>query len=614
MRGCGRRLSGAADPTGIYPNPVDTTNVLAKIDHQVSGRDQFSVRYSRYDVGADNSRGAGGLSAPDASSGPGQHRPGDRLQQHADPVAADGARNARAVRAQRPGGAAVGPDRPGGEHRRRRDVRHQFEQPDRPPQRMFQIVNNLSHQAGAHALRAGVDFLYNDDLITFPRSVRGSYTFSSLANFLAGAYNNAGFAQTFGITEVAQTNPNLGVYVQDEWKVTPGVTLNAGRALRPAVPRNHRHRHQQRVAARRVRVDAVRVAPHHRPRQRRPVLRPRAAARAGQRAAVRRQHNRRHAPCGSIVVSLSPTQAGAPVFPNILPAAVPLVTLPNLTTMDRELQNAYSRQASAEIEQQLGARTTVSVGYQYPGRPRPADVGEPERADVRGRRHQQRLPARTRPTPTTASTRRPASRTITACTSRCRSDRRAGASTASSYTLSKSMNNVGEFFFSSPIDPTDLSKDWGRSDNDQRHRLVVNGSVHTSMEPADGVWEHLTHGFQVGGMLQAYSAPPFNITSGVTTIQGTAGRPIVDGEFIERNAGVGTAFFSSARASAARSAWPTRVAARGARRGVQPDRSRERRDAQHELRRRRVSRPARRRPSTRSPPSASRDRSSSARG
>jgi hypothetical protein len=46
-------------------------------------------------------------------------------------------------------------------------------------------------------------------------------------------------------------------------------------------------------------------------------------------------------------------------------------------------------------------------------------------------------------------------------------------------------------------------------------------------------------------MVQAYSAPPFNITSGVTTIQGTAGRPLVDGEFIERNAGEGTAFFSA---------------------------------------------------------------------
>ncbi len=50
--------------TGIYPNPVDSTNVLAKVDHRVSGRDQLSLRYSRYGVGADNSRGAGGLSAP----------------------------------------------------------------------------------------------------------------------------------------------------------------------------------------------------------------------------------------------------------------------------------------------------------------------------------------------------------------------------------------------------------------------------------------------------------------------------------------------------------------------------------------------------------------------
>jgi hypothetical protein len=93
------------------------------------------------------------------------------------------------------------------------------------------------------------------------------------------------------------------------------------------------------------------------------------------------------------------------------------------------------------------------------------------------------------------------------------------------------MSNVGEFFFSSPIDPFDLDKDWGRSDDDQRHRLVVNGSVNVT-------------GFQLSGMMQAYSALPLNITSGVTTLQGTAGRPIVDGDFIPRNAGTGPDFFT----------------------------------------------------------------------
>ena len=61
-----------------------------------------------------------------------------------------------------------------------------------------------------------------------------------------------------------------------------------------------------------------------------------------------------------------------------------------------------------------------------------------------------------------------------------------------SYTLSKSMNNVGEIFFSSPIDPFDLSKDWGRSDDDQRHRLVLNGAVNSPMAPATTAWEQLT--------------------------------------------------------------------------------------------------------------------------
>ena len=45
-------------------------------------------------------------------------------------------------------------------------------------------------------------------------------------------------------------------------------------------------------------------------------------------------------------------------------------------------------------------------------------------------------------------------------------------------------------------------------------------------------------------MLQAYSALPLNIISGVTTVQGTVGRPIVNGAFIPRNAGIGSDFLS----------------------------------------------------------------------
>ena len=163
---------------------------------------------------------------------------------------------------------------------------------------MYQIVNNLSHQAGAHALRAGVDFLYNDDTITFPRAARGTYTFSSLANFLAGVYNNAGFTQTFGETQVAQTNPNLGVYVQDEWKVDAGLTINLGVRYDLQCLETIDTDTNNVVAARRLRLGRRRVAAHGGARQRRPVLRPRAAARRRQRAALGRQHHRPRPTCG----------------------------------------------------------------------------------------------------------------------------------------------------------------------------------------------------------------------------------------------------------------------------------------------------------------------------
>jgi hypothetical protein len=217
--------------------------------------------------------------------------------------------------------------------------------------------------------------------------------------------------------------------------------------------------------------------------------------------------------------------------------------------MDPRLQNAYSRQASVEVEHQFGALTTVSVGYQH----------------LRGRRLlmavNQNVPACVpagnnngcRPNPDYANNSQYSSVGDSSYdglhVSVTQRPARWGQYRVS-YTLSTSKNNLGEFFFSSPIDPYDLSKDWGRSDDDQRHRLAIHGAVHTSLDPAETLWGHISHGFQLSGMLQAYSTLPFNITSGVTTLKGTTARPIVNGEFIERNAGIGSDYLSvSARLS-----------------------------------------------------------------
>jgi hypothetical protein len=243
------------------------------------------------------------------------------------------------------------------------------------------------------------------------------------------------------------------------------------------------------------------------------------------------------------VSGLIPTQAGAPVFPNVLPAQILTTTLVDFTTMDRNLQNAYSTQASLEVERVVGHGMTMSAGYQY----------------VRGRH-------------LLMSVNQNVATCVAAGTNNgCRPDpsyrnnnqySAAGdsnyhglhlslvqrpvswASARVSYTLSKSMNDVGEAFFSSPVDPADIRRDWGRSDDDQRHRLVVNGAA------------NLPRGFQVSGLLQYYSSLPFNLSSGVTSLQGTTGRPFADGSpstanfdvrtapLIPRNAGEGSDFFS----------------------------------------------------------------------
>jgi Carboxypeptidase regulatory-like domain/TonB dependent receptor len=544
---------GAQVTTGIYPNPVHSANLFGKVDHQVSGSDQLSVRYSLYHVTSDNSRGAGALNAPSASA----------ALDNIDHSLAFGntwtlsSRTVNETRAQVAYGdleaPATDPIGPAVSIANVASFGTASGSPTRRKNTMYQIVDNLSHQAGAHALRAGVDFVFNDDTITYPRSVRGNYSFTSLANFLTGTYS--GFTQTFGDPVISQTNPNLGMYVQDEWRVGTQLTLNLGlrydlQFLQP------------------INTDTNNVSPRvglaWSPSASHDVIVRgnaglffdrvplRAVANAILSAGNTTDLDKLHQPSVSGIV---PTQAGAPTFPAILSERLLTTTLVDFTTMDNNLQNAYSKQASVEVERSLGQGRTISVGYQYLG-------GEHLLMSVN----------QNVPTCAAAGTNngcRPIStyRNNSQYSSVAESTYHGlhvsfvqrpitWASLRLTYTFSKSMNDVGEAFFSSAIDPTNIRRDWGRSDDDQRHRLVINGTVNTPMSPATTAWERISHGFQISTMLQYYSALPFNITSGVTNLQGTTSRPLANGavaasnfdvrtvEFIPRNAGVGNDFFA----------------------------------------------------------------------
>jgi len=539
--------------TGIYPNPVHSLNLLGKVDHHFSGADQLSVRYAFYDVSSSNARGVGTLNAPSGSTGL------DNLDQSiaVSNVLTLSSNTVNETRLQVSRGdlQAYSTDLIGPQVTITGVATFGTfgSSPTRRQNTLFQAVNNLSHRAGAHALRAGVDFLYNDDTITFLRSFRGAYTFSSLANFLTGNYN--GYAQTFGNPVVTQKNPNVGIYAQDEWRAGSRLTLNAGlrydlQFLESINPDTNN------VSPRFGFAWAPTASQDFVVRGGVGVFFDRVPLRATANALFSAGNTTDLTQLRQPQVSgILPSQTGAPVFPNILPDRVSSTALVSIQTMDQNLQNAYSKQANVEIERALGGSRVLTVGYQY----------------FRGEKLLMSINQNV-PTCVAAGTNngcRPIS------TYANNNDYRGvgesnyhglhvtflqrpstWSSVRVTYALSKSMNDLGEAFFSSPTDPTNILTDWGRSDNDQRHRFVISGSVNSPTTPATTTWERLSHGFQASSMLQYYSALPFNILSGVNSLQGTAGRPFADGsastanfdvravELIPRNAGIGNDFFT----------------------------------------------------------------------
>lgn len=532
--------------TGLYSNPVHTNNFFAKVDHHVNDRDELSLRYSLYDVDSQNSRGVGGLSAVSAAAG---------LHDLDQTIAVSNIFTINPTTVNETRGQFTRsnltalPNDAAGPAVSISGVATFGKLSYSPTGRfdyLYEVVDNLSHQAGPHSLRAGADFLFNDLTITFPMSNRGSYSFSSLTNFLNGTYNNSGYTQSFGNPIVPQTNPNLGIYAQDEWKVSPSLTLNAGIRYDLQFLKS-------------IATDTNNISPRFgfawSPFTRRTTILRGSFGLFYDRVPLRPLSNALQSSGNTanidgntfVTVSVSPTQTGAPTFPLIL-NTLPNGVLVNFTTMDPHIQNAYSEQTSLEIEQQLGAYSALSIGYQHLrglhllasiNQNTPTCVASGNNNGCRpnsayGNNKQYQSAGDSYYNGLTVSFRQKPTR---------------WGSYRVSYNWSKAIDDVGEYFFSSPINNFNIAQDRSLSDDDQRNRLVFDGTIHSPMNPSHGLWSHLSSGFLLSTMLQYYSPLPFNVTTGTNSIQGTTLRPCVPGvanctqalpgTVIGRNAGVG---------------------------------------------------------------------------
>lgn len=517
--------SGYAGPrvgTGAFPTGYDTSNVFARVDHQRTSGHLLSARYSFYDISSDNARTVGALN--DVSRGTSLHNRDQSIAVSSVSTSASGlVHELRAQfwrsRLEAPGNDLIGPavtisgvatwaasaSSPTG-----RDLD------------VYQVNDTVTLQRGRHLVKGGADVLFNRLDIAFPGALAGSYTFSTLANFRSGVYTQ--YQQAFGDPRQRQDNPNLSLFAQDEWRATDAVTLSAGL------------RYDVQGIEDPVRTDWNNLSPRlgfaWAPATRRTVVRGafglyfdriplRAVSNALQRDGTKYR-----------VAVLSFGQAGAPAFPRVLPAFPPDV-LTAITTIDPGIESAESWQGSLQLEREISRQLSGTLAYQglrgskiimsrnvnVPtltaaeaalrgianlGRPNPNFANISEYGSL----------GRSRYDGLSVSARLPLARVGHARVS---------------YTLGKSLDDAGNAFFSTPQDNFDVHADWGLSDNDQRHRLVISGLAEARR-------------LQLAWLFTYGSPQPFNIVTGGDRNNDTTVNDRPAG--VDRNTGVGFEYAS----------------------------------------------------------------------
>jgi hypothetical protein len=237
----------------------------------------------------------------------------------------------------------------------------------------WEFSDNFTKLAGRHTLKGGVDVNVNHDSDYFLYGPKGVYTFQDLPSVATGNYQF--YLQSFGETTTNFTTPTYSVFAQDEFRVSPQVTLNYGlrwdlqkyaqpKVCNPAFPPTCS-----------IPIDYHNFAPrvgfsYLLDRNGRTVLR-------GSGGIFYLQNN-------YLDLSQALVENGilrqfvfiaGPAFGN----SNPLVTYPNtlpafpsgaggtasLNTIDPNFKSPYVEQANVNIEHQFGSHTALRVGYVY---------------------------------------------------------------------------------------------------------------------------------------------------------------------------------------------------------------------------------------------------------
>lgn len=97
---------------------------------------------------------------------------------------------------------------------------------------VYQVVNKTSWSRGAHNVKFGIDWQKTDRRVTFFNNFTGTFTFAEGTPFPFDPDDPATFpitfSQAFGNSDLRFGDWQFGSFVQDDYRIRPGLTVNLG--------------------------------------------------------------------------------------------------------------------------------------------------------------------------------------------------------------------------------------------------------------------------------------------------------------------------------------------------------------------------------------------------
>lgn len=392
----------------------------------------------------------------------------------------------------------------------------------------WQVIDNVSFNSGRHNFKAGIDLNTDHIFNFFPGFFSGQYTFSPITAVAANGYvafqlnRPTSFAQNFAGpgTTGATTEPNsrdFAVFFQDDIKVSPKLTLNLGVRYDKQIMATPpvRNPDAQLLAAgldtSRGPNDGNNFGPRagfsYAPNEK-TVIRGGYGIFYGRTTAI--MLGTAHSNNGINILGLTTNcltnlPVPCPTYPNVLTAAPGALNIPNIFLFSQDYQQPYVQQGRFGVEREIAKNITVSATYLYfrgvhLSRTRDINLFAPvptpaiDAVTLQSVGTVQRFPA-TRPNPRFGRINLFENSANSRYNGLALLARRrfspshlipffegSGSQFMISYTLSKAEDDKPDQTSVVPgggddskvaQNPFDLRDEWGYSDADQRHRLVM---------------------------------------------------------------------------------------------------------------------------------------------